>query len=104
MPWRLIGFILLLALFLAFIALNLDHRTDISFGFLTVTNVPVFLSLFGAFVVGVLVALPLTARAKTRGFKKRLKKQSTDASSSPKKKRGGRRRREDSAEEKAPEK
>lgn len=102
MPWRLIGFILLLALFLAFIALNLEHRTDISFGVVTIENVPVFLSLFGAFVLGVLVALPLTARAKTRGFRRRLKKQSKDASSKPKKKAGGRRRRDQSPQQENP--
>lgn len=93
MPWRLIGFILLLAIFLAFVALNLEHRSDISFGFVTLENVPVFLSLFGAFVVGVLVALPLTAIARNRRFAKRLKKQSKHAAAAPKmNKRSGRRR------------
>lgn len=91
MPWRLIGFILILALFIGFIALNLDHNSDISFGFYVIPEVPVFVSLFGAFVVGVMVGIPLTAMAKNRRFKRRLRKQSTPQPAPPKKKRGGRR-------------
>ena len=59
MPWRLIIFIAVLAIFLAFITFNLDNRCDISFGFGTIPEVPVFITIFASFVLGLLCALPI---------------------------------------------
>jgi uncharacterized integral membrane protein len=60
MPWRLIGCILIAAIFLGFIGLNLENRCDISLGFYTFTQVPVFLSALASLLLGMLLALPLS--------------------------------------------
>ena len=56
---RLIMFIVIFAVFLAFIIFNLDNKSDISLGFITFKDIPVFLSAFFSFVVGMLFAVPL---------------------------------------------
>ena len=69
MPWKLIGYLVLLGIILAFVGLNVSNTSDISLGFTKFTDVPVFLSLFAAFFLGVLVSLPIavqTARRKTK--------------------------------------
>jgi uncharacterized integral membrane protein len=58
MPWRLIGFILLFGIFLVFIVFNLDNRCNINFGFRVFSEVPVFLTVFTSFIVGMLCTLP----------------------------------------------
>jgi hypothetical protein len=64
---RLIGFILIFIVFLTFIILNLGNTCDISFGFKTISQVPVFITAFSSFVLGMLVAVPF---ALTLGRKK----------------------------------
>ena len=58
---RIIVFIIIFALFLAFIVVNLDtqHRSDVSIIFHTFEDVPVFLSVFFAFVLGMFFSIPL---------------------------------------------
>ena len=56
--WRLVAFILICALFLVFVVLNLEHTSDVSFGFRTFYDIPVFLTAFSAFVIGMLFAIP----------------------------------------------
>ena len=56
--WRLIAFILICALFLVFVVLNLEHTSDVSLGFRTFNEIPVFLTAFSAFVLGMLFATP----------------------------------------------
>ena len=56
---RLIIFIVIFALFLAFTVINLEHRTDISVAFHRFEDIPVFLPVFFSFVLGMLFALPL---------------------------------------------
>jgi hypothetical protein len=55
---RLIGFILIFVVFLTFIILNLGNNCDISFGFKTISQVPVFITAFSSFVLGMLFAVP----------------------------------------------
>jgi hypothetical protein len=55
---RLIGFILIFVVFLTFIMLNLGNNCDISFGFKTIPQVPVFITAFSSFVLGMLCAVP----------------------------------------------
>jgi uncharacterized integral membrane protein len=58
---RLIGVILVLAVFLIFIGLNLGNSCDIRFWFgenSKLENVPVFLTAFGSFVLGMFFTLP----------------------------------------------
>ena len=58
---RIIVFIIIFALFLAFIVVNLDaeHRSNVSIIFHTFEDVPVFLSVFFAFVLGMFFSIPL---------------------------------------------
>ena len=66
MPWRLIEFILIFAIFLVFIGFNLGNTCDISFGFKTISHVPVFLTAFSSFFLGMLCAVPFIISARTR--------------------------------------
>jgi uncharacterized integral membrane protein len=59
MPWKLLGFIVFFGILLVFIGLNLGNSCDISFGFTTVKAVPIYLTGFSAFVLGLLCAIPL---------------------------------------------
>jgi uncharacterized integral membrane protein len=58
MMGRLIGLIIIFAVLLAFIGFNLDNRCDISFGFTKIPEVPVFFTVFGSFVLGMLASVP----------------------------------------------
>ncbi|GHV60598.1 hypothetical protein AGMMS49587_02440 [Spirochaetia bacterium] len=58
MPWRLIGFILIFALLVVFIAFNLDNKSDISFGFAKIEQAPVYLTAFSSFALGMILAVP----------------------------------------------
>ncbi|MDL2228903.1 hypothetical protein LJC14_01500 [Treponema sp. OttesenSCG-928-L16] len=80
MPWRLIGFILLFGIFLAFIGFNLQNASDVSLGFTVLQNVPVYLTAFSAFVLGMLAAIPFIASARRKNEKRsNAKKAVTDA-------------------------
>ena len=57
---RLTIIILIFAVFIAFIVFNLENRSDVSFGFKTFEQIPVFLTVFSSFVLGMLFALPFT--------------------------------------------
>jgi uncharacterized integral membrane protein len=60
MPWRLILFIVVFAVFLAFITFNLDNRCDVNFFFnMGIKEVPVFLTVFASFILGLFCSLPL---------------------------------------------
>jgi uncharacterized integral membrane protein len=80
MPWRLIVFIVIGAAFLGFIGFNLENRCDVSFGFHTFSQVPVFLTTLSAFVLGMALALPLAIsfRSKARRNEKAQKNQDRD--------------------------
>ena len=60
MPWRLIVVVVLMGVMIAFIGLNLENRADVSFGFYRFEQIPIFISLFVSFIVGVVVMLPFT--------------------------------------------
>jgi uncharacterized integral membrane protein len=57
---RLFLFILIFAVFLAYIVLNLKNTCDISFGFVTFKYVPVFLSSLSSFMLGLLFVFPVS--------------------------------------------
>jgi uncharacterized integral membrane protein len=63
MPWRLILLIIILAVFLAFITFNMDNRCDVSFGIKVYKDIPVFLTIFTSFILGMLCALPIKLRS-----------------------------------------
>ena len=56
---RLLVFILIFAIFLCFIVLNLENKSDVSLGFRIFNDIPVFISTLFAFALGMLVAIPL---------------------------------------------
>ena len=85
---RLIAFIIVSIIFLAFIVLNLNNKCDISFGFKTFQEIPVFVSTLFSFVLGLLFTLPL-AFSLRRGRKKPPKNEASDLPSGGKKKRWG---------------
>jgi len=74
MPWRLILFIVVFAIFLAFVTLNLDNRCNINFGFTQFEGVPIFLTVFITFSLGLLCATPLVLHLR----RKRIEKQRRD--------------------------
>ena len=67
---HMIVFILVFAVFLCFIVLNLEHRCDVSLGFRTFYDIPVFLTSLFSFALGMLFVLPLVF---TVGRKRKLK-------------------------------
>ena len=68
---RLIVFIVLFVVFLGFIMLNLENKSDLSLGFTTIKDIPVFLSSLSSFVLGMLVTIPLMLLRKRRKYKQR---------------------------------
>ena len=81
MPWRLIAFLIVLTLVVLFAGFNITNESDISFGFYTLTKVPVFLSLFIAFLLGTFLVLPFAVRkrnAKASDQKSREVKQNAE--------------------------
>ena len=56
---RLISVIVVFAIFLCFIIFNLPYKCDISFGFVSFKDVPVFLTALCSFVFGMLVSVPM---------------------------------------------
>jgi uncharacterized integral membrane protein len=81
MPWKLVLWLILLALVLAFVGFNIENTSDISFGFYTLSDIPIFVSLFGAFVLGVLISVPVTVRHASRRRTKRSKQKRDEAAS-----------------------
>jgi uncharacterized integral membrane protein len=57
MPWRLLGFIILCGIFLIFIGFNQDNPCTIWFG-VEIKDVPIYLPVFTAFVLGMLCSIP----------------------------------------------
>ncbi len=66
MPWKMIGFLVVLVLVAFFASLNMNHRADISLGFYIFKDVPIFLSLLVAFLAGAVLIIPFTIGASMR--------------------------------------
>ena len=60
MPWKLLFYLVVLSVVVLFAGMNIRNVADISLGFHTFEDIPIFLSLFAAFFLGVLVTLPFT--------------------------------------------
>jgi hypothetical protein len=61
---RFIAFLAAFGIFIAFIGLNLENTSDVSFGFTVLKRVPVFMTVFVSFALGFLVALPFVVRGR----------------------------------------
>lgn len=74
-PWKLIFFLIILTIVVLFAGFNINNTSDVSFGFKTAKDVPIFISLFIAFLLGNFVMLPfaLSRTRKTRKAKKAKK-------------------------------
>ena len=73
MRWKLVQFIVLFAIFLVFIVFNLENKCDINFIFIKISEVPVFLTVFFSFMIGMLCILPFVffkSKKKTDPLKK----------------------------------
>jgi len=82
MPWRLIIFLVIFAIFLVFITFNLENNCDIGFGFAKLKEVPVFITIFVSFVLGFFCAMPLIihiSKRKTERLQKKEKSKNDDA-------------------------
>ncbi|OHD80810.1 MAG: hypothetical protein A3J97_16855 [Spirochaetes bacterium RIFOXYC1_FULL_54_7] len=60
MPWKLLAFIITMSMVLVFIGFNLENRCDVSVAFHTFTNVPVVITILASFLLGLLMAFPLS--------------------------------------------
>ena len=58
MRFRMVLFVIFIFLYALFAALNLSNATDINFGFISFSNVPIFLSVTVAFAAGAIFMLP----------------------------------------------
>lgn len=79
MPWKLILFLIVVALVVVFAGFNIDNTAEISFGFHTLTGIPIFVSLFAAFFLGVIVTLPVAFRHRSRKAKKAPKQKQDES-------------------------
>ena len=70
--FKLIFFLIGLAIAIVFSALNIGNTTDISFGFRVLEDIPVFLSIFSAFLAGAVFTMPFAFHV-SRGNKKASK-------------------------------
>ena len=66
MPWRMVGLLVTLLLVAIFATLNLEYRSNVSFGFREFEDVPIFLSTLLSFIAGAVVMLPFTLRRRRR--------------------------------------
>ncbi|MBN1696042.1 MAG: DUF1049 domain-containing protein [Spirochaetales bacterium] len=73
MPWKLIGILSILTLFLVFAWFN-THLVTIYFGPVKVENIPMFVSLFFSFLSGAIIALPFSLISSIKK-KKKIKQQ-----------------------------
>ncbi|MDR2515986.1 MAG: hypothetical protein LBC88_01240 [Spirochaetaceae bacterium] len=81
MPWRLLGFIFFFGIVLVFSVFNRHNGCDISFGFVTLRNVPVYLTVFASFLFGLVCSLPYAVSAYLRA--RRGKKASSGGKNPP---------------------
>jgi uncharacterized integral membrane protein len=80
-PWKMIFFLVVLAFVVFFAGFNITNVSDISFGFYTIVDVPIFISLFIAFIVGAVVMLPFVTKSGRAKKPKEQIRQDTEPSS-----------------------
>ena len=64
--FKIIIIVLIITIEAVFAGLNMNNVSDISFGFTTLKDVPVFLSILISFVAGALIILPFTLISKKK--------------------------------------
>jgi uncharacterized integral membrane protein len=88
MPFKLIGFIVILVFVTIFSGFNLDNRCDINLIFHTFAGVPISFSLLLAFTAGMVIMLPYAFARRLRGktdpkIKEKGKQKSADTVGKP---------------------
>ena len=74
MPWRLVQFIFIFVVLLLFVVFNLTNKSDINFWFNRgIKDAPVFLTVFGSFILGMFFTLPFVFGAGSRKKNKEKK-------------------------------
>ena len=74
MPWKAIIGIVLSAILILFITFNMGNVTDISFIFISVSNVPVYLIVFISLLIGALGMFPVVLHTR-KNYKKAAQRQ-----------------------------
>ena len=74
MPWRLIGIITILALLLGFIGINLENTSNLHLGFKEFDNVPVYITVFASFLLGLAFSIPFFVSKTLKKHKEELAK------------------------------
>ena len=72
MSGKMVFFLVIIAFVVFFAGFNLTNTSDISFGFATIKTVPIFVSLFIAYLAGTLTMLPFMIKSKRRKKKKSI--------------------------------
>lgn len=70
MPWKFILFIICIVVVVLFIGFNIDNKCNISLGVYTFSDVPIFMSIFLSFALGVFVMVPFLFGRKPRKDRK----------------------------------
>ncbi len=70
MPWKFLVFLVILAIVILFAGINVNNSADINLGFHRFEDVPVFVGLGSAYMLGAVSILPF---ALNKAFKKRRK-------------------------------
>ena len=99
MRWKLLVWVIVLLVVVAFVSFNVDNRSDISFGFRVITDVPVFASTFVSFAIGALVGLTAAVGSSRKKAKTAPETEPSEDPPEPKRKRrrGSRKSKQDQA-------
>ena len=81
---RLICIFVSFALFLVFIMLNLDNRSNIHLGFLIFDDVPVYITAFFSIFIGMIISIPMYAVLMKRKQKPEKPKSGKNDKNTPK--------------------
>ncbi len=77
MPWRMIRFLIIISVVILFIGLNSGNSSDITFWFndrAHFKDVPIYISLFGAYILGAVSVIPFAINSIISRYKKKRKK------------------------------
>lgn len=92
MRWKLLVWVIVLLVVVAFVSFNVDNRSDISFGFRVISDVPVFASTFVSFAIGALVGLTAAVGSSRKKTKPAVEAEPSEPSEPKRKRRRGNRK------------
>lgn len=85
-PWKLLLFIVIVALCIVFVGFNIDYRMTLSFGFAKMENVPTIIVLAIVFMFGMLFSFIIIFVNTIKTSKKQLQKEKPVSHEEPAKK------------------